>query len=36
MVELNVVPFLSHELNVELSFTRSRAIYSSRSIMPNT
>ena len=36
MVELNVVPFLSHELNVELSFTRSRAMHSSRSKTPNT
>lgn len=32
----NVVPFLSHELNIELSFTRSRAMHSSCSIMPNT
>ena len=32
----NFVPLLSHELNVELSFTRSRAIYSSRPKKPNT
>ena len=32
----NFVPFLSHEQNDELSFTRSRAVRSSRLIIPNT
>lgn len=34
-IKLNFVPFFVHEQNDELSFTRSRAIHSLRSIIPN-